>query len=506
MTPDEDDDRPPRQGTRVVVMALLAMALVVASTATALAAGVLLQVDGFKPKPDEVLPDIPEVAEAKPGKPRTILLLGSDARYADAKAGVRPRSDTILLVRVDPQTQVISAMSIPRDLKAEIPGHGSDKINAAYEMGGPRLTVRTIRKLFEDATGDPFTINNVVNVDFRGFRRAVDYIGGVYVDVDRDYFNDVTGPGGYAAIDIDPGYQKLEGQDALDYVRYRHTDNDFVRAARQQSFLRQARGQRGVRRLVSIGDTAKLMRVFRRYFTVDKSFRSTKQILRMAKLGLYLVMGDPSVQQVRFRADYAPDAALDTRLYASADQLRATLRQFLGARRAPKRRRPRRRRPGRRASASARSRPPPRGSSTPARRGSTRPCSRSRSCASPSTSRGCGSRRARYAEAGPRTYTIRDEKGDRHRAYRLVLSTGTDGEYYGIQGMTWTDPPILDDPDETRTIAGRRLQLYRDGRAIRIVAFKTRRAVYWVSNTLTSSLTNRQMLATAQSLTRLERG
>ena len=71
--------------------------------------------------------------------------------------------------------------------------------------------------------------------------------------------------------------------------------------------------------------------------------------------------------------------------------------------------------------------------------------------------------------------------------------------------MTWTDPPILDDPDETRMIAGRRLQLYRDGRAIRIVAFKTRRAVYWVSNTLTSSLTNRQMLATAQSLTRLER-
>ena len=246
MTPGEDDDRPPRQGTRVVVMALLAMVLVVASTATALAAGVLLQVDGFKPKADEVLPDIPEVAEAKPGKPRTILLLGSDARFADAKAGVRPRSDTILLVRVDPQTQVISAMSIPRDLKAEIPGHGSDKINAAYEMGGPRLTVRTIRKLFEDATGDPFPINNVVNVDFRGFRRAVDYIGGVYVDVDRDYFNDVTGPGGYAAIDIDPGYQKLEGQDALDYVRYRHTDNDFVRAARQQSFLRQHAASRAL--------------------------------------------------------------------------------------------------------------------------------------------------------------------------------------------------------------------------------------------------------------------
>jgi len=505
VTPAEDDDRPPRQGTRVVVMALLAMVLVVASTATALAAGVLLQVDDFKPKAHEVLPDIPEVAEAKPGKPRTILLLGSDARYADQKAGVRPRSDTILLVRVDPQTQVISAMSIPRDLKAEIPGHGSDKINAAYEMGGPRLTVRTVRKLFEDATGDPFPINNVVNVDFRGFRRAVDYIGGVYVDVDRDYFNDVTGPGGYAAIDIDPGYQKLEGQDALDYVRYRHTDNDFIRAARQQSFLRQARGQRGVRRLVSIGDTGKLMRVFRRYFTVDKSFRSTKQIFRMAKLALYLVMGDPSVQQVRFRADYAPDAAIDTRLYASTDQLRTTLREFLDARPAPK--------PA----------PAPAQTRTPRKRERAKPAAapglvdaRSQGVdqavlAEPKLRFPVYFPRLRlaqgsYAETGPRTYTIRDEKGKRHRAYRLVLSTGTDGEYYGIQGMTWTDPPILDDPDETRTIAGRRLQLYRDGRAIRLVAFKTRRAVYWVSNTLTSSLTNRQMLATAQSLTRLQRG
>jgi len=86
-----------------------------------------------------------------------------------------------------------------------------------------------------------------------------------------------------------------------------------------------------------------------------------------------------------------------------------------------------------------------------------------------------------------------------------VISAGDDGEYYGVQGMTWTDPPILDDPDETRTVAGRRLRLYRDGRRIRIVAWETRRAVYWVSNTLSSSLTNRQMLATAQSLTRLEK-
>jgi hypothetical protein len=109
---------------------------------------------------------------------------------------------------------------------------------------------------------------------------------------------------------------------------------------------------------------------------------------------------------------------------------------------------------------------------------------------------------ATYADGGPRTYRIRDAKGRRHDAYRLVIATGETGQFYGVQGMTWTDPPILDDPDDTRTVDGRRFRLYRDGRRIRIVAWETRRAVYWVSNTLTASLGNRQMLATARSLTR----
>jgi hypothetical protein len=115
---------------------------------------------------------------------------------------------------------------------------------------------------------------------------------------------------------------------------------------------------------------------------------------------------------------------------------------------------------------------------------------------------GLRTEQATYADGGPRTYTIRDAKGRRHDAYRLVVGAGELGQYYGVQGMTWRRPPILDDPDSTTTIAGRRFRLYRDGRRIRLVAWETRRAVYWVSNTLTSSLTNRQMLATAESLTR----
>ena len=121
------------------------------------------------------------------------------------------------------------------------------KINAAYENFGERGAVRDRQAAALDADGTPFPINHVITVDFGGFRGRIDYIGCVYADIDRDYFNDVGGPGGYAVIDIDPGYQKLCGKDALAYVRYRHTDNDLVRAARQQDFLRQVRNAKGRR-------------------------------------------------------------------------------------------------------------------------------------------------------------------------------------------------------------------------------------------------------------------
>jgi LCP family protein required for cell wall assembly len=223
-----DEERTPNVGAALVKRGLLAMVLVVMMSATAIATTVVLEVDDVAKTflgQGRVQVDIPEITKADAGGARTILLLGSDARFEDKKLGLKPRSDTMLLVRADPDKDAIAVMSIPRDLAVEIPGHGRDKINAAFEQGGERLTVKTIKRLFEDATGDDFPINNVISVEFGSFRRAVDYIGGVYVDIDRDYFNDNSGGGErYAAIDIAAGYQRLKGQDALDYVRYRHTD------------------------------------------------------------------------------------------------------------------------------------------------------------------------------------------------------------------------------------------------------------------------------------------
>ena len=117
-----------------------------------------------------------------------------------------------MLLRLDPDRNAIAVMSIPRDLKVEIPGYGTGKFNEAYAYGGPKLTLQTVKQL----TGLP--INHVVNVDFLGFVRAVDAIGCVYVDVDRRYFHSNAGlPASeqYSEINVQPGYQLLCGKKAL---------------------------------------------------------------------------------------------------------------------------------------------------------------------------------------------------------------------------------------------------------------------------------------------------
>ena len=174
-----------------------------------------------------------------PGKPAVALVIGSDHRFADH--GDPARSDTLMLIRTDPSTDTVSLLSFPRDLQVEIhcPGHGTfvDKINAAYSTCGPIGSLQTIKALTD------VPVNYLISVNFVGFIDIVNRIGGVYMDVDRRYFNNHTGPYGYAAINLQPGYQKLNGKEALDFVRYRHTDSDLYRVARQQMFVRAAKAQ-----------------------------------------------------------------------------------------------------------------------------------------------------------------------------------------------------------------------------------------------------------------------
>ena len=175
------------------------------------------------------------VTLAEPESPAAmnILVLGSDHRQAEEEA--YGRSDTIILIHVDPDRDYLSVMSLPRDLRVEVPGYGLEKINAAFAYGGPALTIRTVEQL----TG--VDINHYMEVDFEAFQDITDALGGVYVDVDRRYYNDNPQ---WELIKLAPGYQLLDGADALDYVRFRHDLNaDFGRMERQQRFLSAMREQ-----------------------------------------------------------------------------------------------------------------------------------------------------------------------------------------------------------------------------------------------------------------------
>ena len=177
-----------------------------------------------------------------PGHAAIFLVIGYDHRAGEGNAP--SRSDTIMLLRTDPQTKSVSMLSFPRDLLVDI--HCPNvavfrtKINAAYANCGSKGTLDTVKAL----TGLP--VNYLITVNFRGFREIVNKLGGVWLDVDRRYFNDNKGVSptfGYATINLQPGYQRLFGVKALDFVRFRHTDSDLYRVARQQQFVRAIKEQ-----------------------------------------------------------------------------------------------------------------------------------------------------------------------------------------------------------------------------------------------------------------------
>ncbi len=190
------------------------------------------------------------------GEPATALVIGYDRRADDPK-DLPARSDTLMLMRADPKQQTISLLSFPRDLRAEIvcPGQGTyvTKINAAYADCGAQGALETVRRL----TGA--RINYLITVNFRGFTQVVDKLGGIWMDIDHRYLNTVSGPTGYATINLQPGYQQLNGYQALDFVRFRHTDSDLYRNARQQSFVRAFKDE--IRTSFSLTKLPKLIKV-----------------------------------------------------------------------------------------------------------------------------------------------------------------------------------------------------------------------------------------------------
>ncbi|MBP2654038.1 MAG: cell envelope-related transcriptional attenuator [Firmicutes bacterium] len=157
-----------------------------------------------------------------------ILVLGVDERKDDAG-----RSDTTFLVTIDTASKKVTMLSIPRDSRLKIAGHGWDKFNHAYAFGGTKLSKSTLENLL----GIP--IDYTVSINLNGFVRLVDAIGGVTIDVEkRMRYVDPYDDNGGLHIDLKPGVQRMDGKTAVEYVRYRDEEGDIGRVARQQKFLK----------------------------------------------------------------------------------------------------------------------------------------------------------------------------------------------------------------------------------------------------------------------------
>jgi LCP family protein required for cell wall assembly len=168
-----------------------------------------------------------------------ILVLGSDARTGDSidKSAVGPsRADTIMIVHAG--LGGVRKLSIPRDTRADIPGHGSTKINAAYALGGPALTIQTV----ENFMGNGLKINHLVEVDFKDFPAFIDSLGGITVN-NKTRICSPPFDNFWKGIHFRKGELHLDGTRALGYARVRKNpcapaEDDRARAARQQEVMR----------------------------------------------------------------------------------------------------------------------------------------------------------------------------------------------------------------------------------------------------------------------------
>ena len=445
--------------------------------------------------PPEVAAVRPQLAHSRPGKPVNILVLGSDRRAGDLSLGAR--SDTLMVVRLDPQTGSISMLSVPRDLRVEIPGYGLTKINAAYAYGGAALSLRVTKRLL----GIP--INDFVDIDFDGFKQVVNKLGGAYLMIDRRYYND-TAVTDYASINIQPGYQRLSGAAALSWVRFRHDQSgDFTRIVRQEIFLREMKRQLMTSaRLSSLPRFLAVMGIVSHNVTSDisslgKSYGLLKLALRLDNARVYQthVYGSaPMIDGI----DY---------VVATRGQVRAAVRRLLH----PQWATPRTAAAGVKAGAATTASTPtsaasPSASPSTAASGSKPVVTDSlrhvaewralqRRCGLPLSLPASLPAGAGYDEF--RSYTVSTPSGAVKAA--VVVGTTPQGGSWDVQAIAWPAAPILASPDSTATVGGRLCSLYYDGARLRMVAWRSAGVAYWVSNTLDEQLSNTTMLALAAS-------
>ena len=425
------------------------------------------------------------LAPTSRGAAETLLLVGDDRRpppSGNPNGFVVPHSNEMLLVRIDPSKPTISMLSIPRELRVTINPPGArpvvNRINVAYTIGGIQLMTETIKQVLG------VSVNHVFVVTFPKFKRAVNEMGCVYMTVDRRYYH-VNEPGGeqYFEINLQPGYQRVCGTEALEFVANRHEDTSLTRDARDQRFLLETKAQYGPKLLE---DREKFEQILGR--AVETDLHGTSQVLDLLEL-LVGAQGKP-VRQVPFKANLL--ASYDT---ASQQQIAESVRSLMAGTAAVA--------PGRINEAVHAAGAHPHGGApgltllaTP---GSALVPARS---AAPNLPFPLEYPKARVRNPAPapdllRLYDVRDQQGRLHRSYVIVLNGGPEGAFYDVQGTDWSDPPLLRDPGQSTRVGSRTYQLYYAGEQIRTVAWHEAGGTYWIENTLTNSIPPRAMLAMA---------
>jgi LCP family protein required for cell wall assembly len=306
---------------RLVLLWTILAALVVAGGAAGAAylrAHHFVEAVAPKTAADKAAAKVADVAI--PGQPTTALVIGTDKRKG-FQAELTGRSDTLMLVRADPQTNTISLLSFPRDLVVNIkcPGRPDvqDRINFAYSECGSVGSLETVRTL----TGLP--INYFITVNFRGFMELVNNLGGVWVDVDRRYLCDSATCPDVTPINLQPGYQRLNATQALAYVRFRHFDSDLYRVARQQLFLKALKQQ--ITSSLDFGTVLDIVDAVERNVTIGRGGNKPLD-LQTIKDYVYFARSLPPGHIFQARIDNITGG---NELYASQGSIDAAVRDFV---------------------------------------------------------------------------------------------------------------------------------------------------------------------------------
>jgi len=441
------------------------------------------------------------------GPDTTFIILGSDHR--SWVAGSESLSDSMILVRMSPRQNLISIMSVPRDLKVTIPGYpGYQKINAAYSLGGPKLSIQTV----EQNLG--VSINHYVNVGFQGFFQIVQHLGGLYTQVDRRYYNPLGT--GYSPIDLQPGYQILNGNQALAFARFRHTDTDIVRAARQQQIIIDLKRQASEK--LGITDVPLLLNTIAG--SVETDVHSLSELINIGQFLIGLPHGRIFHTTLQVSFDTTPgDPAYDL---ASPQQIAQSVYAFMNPLAVA----------GKQISSQTVTTHPaaPATPATPKSPAVAATAKQKAAAAAAAANRipsglvvssapaaaliGLGrtglpllvpslqDSNSQLDSVEPvRAYTIPGgPNGGWPSVVEVFANNQQAGSYYDVQETRLPSPPVMQSPTSKIYAGTRTYDLFQDGSVLRYVGFWQNHTWYWVSNTFSGALTPAEMVGIAASL------